>query len=400
MSERDLTIQGLNVPDVNDKLGLLSGMTKHLTDSGRLPFSAVDVPKQAKNLVYASPSTIYGDPKFRALVTSDVPFVVWLQSSTPGTVQAGNFNASGTGIVGALNVSAAAPQIDMTDTTAAAKSLRVVTDANKSSFYEAAGAAGDIVTLDLANKRTGFGTASPAVQVDISGTAPAFQMTDTTASAKSLRVVTDANVANFYEAAGAAGDIISLDLANNRVGFGTTGALSKVAINGGLHVGGDADAGDNNLLVDGTTTSTGNIYASDKVIQTSANGAVWTSGWAEELVVLNTAGTLTTSVATLLGPNCFIKSVNAYVETTISGGVVTKFSVGDSVTADRFIKDFASLAAGDSKVGLRHLQGSVATDATGPVSVGDNVTITCDATPTQGKVRITVFYEQYSAATS
>ena len=61
-------------------------------------------------------------------------------------------------------------------------------------------------------------------------TAPSFQMTDTTASAKSLRVVVDANVANFYESAGAAGDIISLDLANKRVGIGTAAPSYKLQI--------------------------------------------------------------------------------------------------------------------------------------------------------------------------
>lgn len=69
--------------------------------------------------------------------------------------------------------------------------------------------------------KVGIGTASPAQLLDISSTAPSFQMTDITASAKSLRLVVDANIANFYEAAGAAGDILSLDLANKRVGIGT-----------------------------------------------------------------------------------------------------------------------------------------------------------------------------------
>ena len=69
-------------------------------------------------------------------------------------------------------------------------------------------------------QRVGIGTASPAQMLDISSTAPSFQMTDTTASAKSLRLVVDANVANFYEAAGSAGDILSLDLTNKRVGIG------------------------------------------------------------------------------------------------------------------------------------------------------------------------------------
>ncbi len=39
------------------------------------------------------------------------------------------------------------------------------------------------------------------------------------------------------------------------VGIGTTAPLSKLSINGGLHVGGDSDAGDNNLLVDGTVNA-------------------------------------------------------------------------------------------------------------------------------------------------
>jgi hypothetical protein len=42
------------------------------------------------------------------------------------------------------------------------------------------------------------------------------------------------------------------------VGIGTTAPLAKLAINGGLHVGGDSDPGDNNLLVDGTLAVTGN----------------------------------------------------------------------------------------------------------------------------------------------
>lgn len=39
---------------------------------------------------------------------------------------------------------------------------------------------------------------------------------------------------------------------SGNVGIGSTGPLSKLSINGGVHVGGDSDAGDNNLLVDGT----------------------------------------------------------------------------------------------------------------------------------------------------
>jgi len=40
------------------------------------------------------------------------------------------------------------------------------------------------------------------------------------------------------------------------VGIGTTAPLSKLSINGGLHVGGDSDAGDNNIVADGTISGT------------------------------------------------------------------------------------------------------------------------------------------------
>ena len=43
-------------------------------------------------------------------------------------------------------------------------------------------------------------------------------------------------------------------LQNGNVGVGTASPLSKLSINGGLHVGGDSDAGDNNAIIDGTLT--------------------------------------------------------------------------------------------------------------------------------------------------
>ena len=46
------------------------------------------------------------------------------------------------------------------------------------------------------------------------------------------------------------------------VGVGTSTPVAKVAINGGLHVGGDSDPGDNNLLVDGTIVATGSATSS------------------------------------------------------------------------------------------------------------------------------------------
>ncbi len=47
----------------------------------------------------------------------------------------------------------------------------------------------------------------------------------------------------------------TLKLSSGNVGIGTINPLSKLSINGGLHVGGDSDAGDNNLLVDENLTA-------------------------------------------------------------------------------------------------------------------------------------------------
>ena len=59
-----------------------------------------------------------------------------------------------------------------------------------------------------------------------------------------------AQIASYDYAVGAKNLVINP--LGGTVGIGTTAGLSKLSINGGLHVGGDSDAGDNNLLVDGT----------------------------------------------------------------------------------------------------------------------------------------------------
>ena len=59
-----------------------------------------------------------------------------------------------------------------------------------------------------------------------------------------------ATISNFLNIGG----LIYGDMSAGNVGIGTTGAASKLSVNGGLHVGGDSDAGDNNLTVDGTIT--------------------------------------------------------------------------------------------------------------------------------------------------
>lgn len=53
-------------------------------------------------------------------------------------------------------------------------------------------------------------------------------------------------------------------------GIGTVSPAAKLSINGGLHVGGDSDPGDNNLLVDGTGYFTGALTAASYTDNTPA----------------------------------------------------------------------------------------------------------------------------------
>ncbi len=62
--------------------------------------------------------------------------------------------------------------------------------------------------------------------IEIGGTAPQFVLRDATASAKSLRVTVDANLAKFEEVGGAANNLCVLDLANARMGVGTASPTS------------------------------------------------------------------------------------------------------------------------------------------------------------------------------
>ncbi|KKN54245.1 hypothetical protein LCGC14_0594270 [marine sediment metagenome] len=117
---------------------------------------------------------------------------------------------------------------------------------------------------DDTNNRLGIGVNTPAYKLDVtSGTdniVANFESTD----AEAFITFHDNTTVTNRTAIGAIGtrmgifaggsERISI-LTGGNVGIGTTTPLSKLSINGGLHVGGDSDAGDNNLLVDGTIGS-------------------------------------------------------------------------------------------------------------------------------------------------
>ncbi len=68
-------------------------------------------------------------------------------------------------------------------------------------------------------------------------------------------------------------------LTSGNVGIGFTSPLSKLSVNGGLHVGGDSDAGDNNLITDGTSLLTGISTFGDDLGTSSFTSGFAGSGW-------------------------------------------------------------------------------------------------------------------------
>jgi hypothetical protein len=137
--------------------------------------------------------------------------------------------------------------------------------------------------------------------------------------------------------------------------------------------------------------------------QTGLNGSQLITGQVSENITLSTSGATTDSTIDLPA-NSIILSVTARITTTIAGVDSTTLSIGDPTTAARF-GTTGTLTAGTTVVGLNHQQGSVSTDATGPVQTSAaKVRLTlsggADNTPSAGAVRITIHYMQFIAPTS
>lgn len=73
------------------------------------------------------------------------------------------------------------------------------------------------------------------------------------------------------------GAILHLDNLGN-FGIGTVTQLAKLAVNGGVHVGGDSDPGDNNLLVDGTATVIDRLILMGNTAKSAIRGGTGSGG--------------------------------------------------------------------------------------------------------------------------
>lgn len=122
-----------------------------------------------------------------------------------------------------------------------------------------------------------------------------------------------------------------------------------------------------------------------------------------EEITLSTVGATTDSVASLIPGNCKVLFVGCYISQTISGGGVTSIQIGEALTpsATRF-GTTATLTAGTGLVAADCWKGSVAADADGPLMYSSaQIRITAvGGIPTQGKIKVVVFYEEMVAPTS
>lgn len=153
------------------------------------------------------------------------------------------------------------------------------------------------------------------------------------------------------------------------------------------------------LRVTNGSTGFGSLRAANLGVET-ANGAISNIRTVSESITLSTSGLTTDSTADLLPANSIILAVTARVTTAIT--TTTDWALGDAMTSNRFSAPNTTLAAGTTVVGVRHQQGSVTTDATGPVQTSaGKLRITCTGpNPGAGAVRVTVTYLELTPPTS
>jgi hypothetical protein len=184
-------------------------------------------------------------------------------------------------------------------------------------------------TADLTiktNGNVGIGTTSPTKLLTLSGASGTgwLQINDTTNAVISLNNSSDTYPGNWYLQAyastvrlGYAGTTgLVIDHSNN-VGIGTVNPLAKLVVNGGLHVGGDSDPGNDNLLVDGTGQFSGTL-----ITKTPPVVAAITS---------TTAGAIEVPGVSVGGSAGFVTALHQ--TTTYSGGYRQHLSLGDYRTA-------------------------------------------------------------------
>lgn len=141
-----------------------------------------------------------------------------------------------------------------------------------------------------------------------------------------------------------------------------------------------------------TASTTGPIltYQSGRGLET-ANGSRWVWDEITEEITLSTSGATTNSATNMLPDNAIIEAVTWRVTQAIT--TAANFSIGDPTTAARFVSGSTGITLGSTGVGLAHVD---QTGAAGPKqTTGNNIRITCNATPGAGKIRVTSYYRTF-----
>ncbi len=138
----------------------------------------------------------------------------------------------------------------------------------------------------------GIGTASPGSPLQVKG--PASSPNNTiwlttnawtlASSGTLLRAGLGGTSGDTYgiidvlSAGGTSPSSLVLNQAGGKVGIGTTTPAAKLAVNGGLHVGGDSDPGDNNLLVDGSIAGNSASFTTALPVASGGTGSATLTG--------------------------------------------------------------------------------------------------------------------------
>ena len=137
------------------------------------------------------------------------------------------------------------------------------------------------------------------------------------------------------------------------------------------------------LLVETPTTDT---------LTASSAGATWKRTSLTELITLSTAAAATDSTLDLLPANSIIRGVAWKVPTTFT--VTTGFTLGSTGSAARFQALTTAYTAGNSGIGLAHV------DTTGAQVTAGKLRVTNSAAPGAGAIRVTVFADTFTVPTS
>lgn len=310
---------------------------------------------------------------------------------TATTVQAVTGSSTANGGIALVNQSAAAVPFSVTGAASQSGNLLDVT-AN-------GGGAGGLFAITSAG-RVGIGIAAPAIELAVvAGAASSrvqVQNTSTgTTSTDGLQFAVDTSSMGYVWL-----------FENQPLNFATNNTQRMaIAADGALQLGSGTDTGLSRISAGVVGVGTGAASSTAGEIQVTtarvigANGGSWARGSTSELLTLSTSGTTTDTAADLLPANCTIEAVAARITTTIA--TATNWSVGDPTTAARFSSANSTLTAGTTSVGLNHQQGSVTTDATGPVqTTAAKVRITTTGTPSAGAIRLTSYWSCFVAPTS